>query len=447
MDIYTISFLFTFGLALGTAYWQKSVTKKWKSEQNIFQQHYLVVYTLAYFADWLKGPYVYALYESYGLREDQIAMLFIIGFASSGISGPFVGSLADTFGRKRMALAYFIVYIASALCKPYKDYDTLLFGRILGGIGTSLLTTTFESWMVSEHQRRKYPHEMLDDTFSKATLLNSGAAIVAGIAAQISVNYYGYLAPFMLALVPLTVGFLLCLWLWDSDDRQTYSAERIGFQATLKTIGTNLWVLGSTQSLFLGVMYIFVFVWTPALEIDPELPHGLVFSIFMSTICIGTCIFKCFAAQVEMLPYVVNILAALSFAVCCISINNPIGLFMAFIAFELACGIMFPTYGSLRSVYIPDEHRTTIMNIYRIPLNVFVVIVLLNKRFVSLQVVFGGCCIVHVIATVLWHFFKPDIKVMDGKEYEMGRVRDEEEEFGNISDELESDISDEDEIF
>jgi hypothetical protein len=108
---------------------------------------------------------------------------------------------------------------------------------------------------------------------------------------------------------------------------------------------------------------------------------------------------------------------------------------------------MFPTYGSLRSVYIPDEHRTTIMNIYRIPLNVFVVIVLLNKRFVSLQVVFGGCCIVHVIATVLWHFFKPDIKVMDGKEYEMGRVRDEEEEFGNISDELESDISDEDEIF
>ena len=65
----------------------------------------------------------------------------------------------------------------------------------------------------------------------------------------------------------------------------------------------------------------------------------------------------------------------------------------------------------------------------------------------SLQVVFGICCATHLISLGAWYFFRPEIKVLDGKEYEMGRVRDEEEDFGNISDELESDISDSDEIF
>lgn len=443
--MYTITFGVTFLIAVITAYWQKSVTKIWTSKAKTFQQHYLLVYTLAYFADWLKGPYVYALYDSYGLSEDQIVMLFIIGFASSGISGPFVGSLADKIGRKKMALAYFLIYICSALCKPFQNYEILLLGRVLGGIGTSLLTTTFESWMVSEHQKHKYPQEMLDDTFSKATLLNSAAAIISGIIAQISVSYYGYLAPFMVALVPLIFGFVFCFWYWEQDS--STSEPQIGFQKGLGMMDSNLWVLGGTQSLFLGAMYTFVFLWTPALSSDPSLQHGLAFSTFMTMICIGTCIFKCFAAQVEMLPYIANGIAALSFVVSCVFIDNQVAVFGAFIAFELSCGIMFPTYGSLRSMYIPDEHRTTIMNIFRIPLNVFVVLILINKKFMSVQVVFGVCCVVHMIAGGLWYFFRTDVKVMDGKEYEMARRIAPEEEFGDIEEDLESDSDIDEEIF
>ena len=86
-------------------------------EFSTFQVRYLSVYTLAYFSDWLKGPYVYVLYESYGLTEQDIALLFVIGFGASAISGPFVGTLADRFGRKKMCLAYFVIYTLSALSK------------------------------------------------------------------------------------------------------------------------------------------------------------------------------------------------------------------------------------------------------------------------------------------------------------------------------------------
>lgn len=46
-------------------------------------------------ADWLQGPYVYALYMVYGFTKDEIAALFVAGFLSSMLFGTFVGSLAD----------------------------------------------------------------------------------------------------------------------------------------------------------------------------------------------------------------------------------------------------------------------------------------------------------------------------------------------------------------
>lgn len=46
-----------------------------------FQRNYLLVYLSALFADWLKGPYVYALYERYGFDDLAIAQLFIGSFS------------------------------------------------------------------------------------------------------------------------------------------------------------------------------------------------------------------------------------------------------------------------------------------------------------------------------------------------------------------------------
>lgn len=45
--------------------------------------------------DWLQGPYVYALYESYGMSTHDIEVLFVAGFGSSMLFGTFIGSVAD----------------------------------------------------------------------------------------------------------------------------------------------------------------------------------------------------------------------------------------------------------------------------------------------------------------------------------------------------------------
>lgn len=50
-------------------------------------------------------------------------------------------------------------------------------------------------------------------------------------------------------------------------------------------------------------------------------------------------------------------------------------------------GIFWPSIMKMRSQYIPEESRSTIMNFFRIPLNIFVCVVLYN---VSVTVRRGG---------------------------------------------------------
>ena len=52
----------------------------------------------------------------------------------------------------------------------------------------------------------------------------------------------------------------------------------------------------------------------------------------------------------------------------------------AFFAFEGCVGMYFPSIGTLRSKYVPDSHRSVIMNLFGIPLNVLVVSVFLSIK-------------------------------------------------------------------
>lgn len=51
---------------------------------------------------------------------------------------------------------------------------------------------------------------------------------------------------------------------------------------------------------------------------------------------------------------------------------------LGFCTFESCVGIFWPSIMKMRSQYIPEEARSTIMNFFRIPLNIFVCVVLYN---------------------------------------------------------------------
>jgi hypothetical protein len=115
---------------------------------------YLPAYLLATCADWLQGPYKYALYSGYGYGKRDIAHLFVAGYGSGMVLGGIIGGLADTHGRRRLCLVYCASYAMSVLTKHCRNFRVLLVGRAFGGIATSLLFSVFESWFICAHGAR-----------------------------------------------------------------------------------------------------------------------------------------------------------------------------------------------------------------------------------------------------------------------------------------------------
>ncbi|XP_059442514.1 uncharacterized protein LOC132174837 [Corylus avellana] len=394
---------------------------------NAFKNNYLLVYSLMMAGDWLQGPYVYYLYSQYGFGKRDIGHLFIAGFGSSMLFGTIVGSLADKQGRKRASITYCITYILSCITKHSPQYKVLMVGRILGGIATSLLFSAFESWLVAEHNKRGFEQQWLSITFSKAIFLGNGlVAIVSGLFGNLLVDTLGLgpVSPFDAAACFLAIGMAIIMSSWSENygDPSENKDLLTQFKGAAVAIASDekIALLGAIQSLFEGSMYTFVFLWTPALSPNGEdIPHGFIFATFMLSSMLGSSIASRLMAQsspkVEsymqivfvissaslLLPIITSFLIApskvkggsISFSGCILVVG--------FCAFEACVGIFWPSIMKMRSQYIPEEARSTIMNFFRIPLNIFVCIVLYNVDGFPMTIMFGMCSIFLFVAAIL----------------------------------------------
>ncbi|XP_073131395.1 uncharacterized protein [Henckelia pumila] len=392
-----------------------------------FKNNYLLVYSLMMAGDWLQGPYVYYLYTTYGFGKGEIGQLFIAGFGSSMLFGTIVGSLADKQGRKRACITYCITYTLSCITKHSPQYKVLMVGRVLGGIATSLLFSSFESWLVAEHFKRGFDQQWLSLTFSKAIFLGNGlVAILAGLFGNLLVDTLnlGPVSPFDAAAIFLAIGMAVILASWTENYGDTSESKDLlaQFKGAAVAIASDekIALLGAIQSLFEGSMYTFVFLWTPALSPnDEDIPHGFIFATFMLASMLGSTIAARLLARntvkVESYMQIVFVISSASLLLPImttffITPSNVKGggitfsgclQLLGFCTFEACVGIFWPSIMKMRSQYIPEEARSTIMNFFRIPLNIFVCIVLYNVNAFPITVMFGMCSIFLFVASIL----------------------------------------------
>ncbi|KAF0764180.1 hypothetical protein AaE_003109 [Aphanomyces astaci] len=377
-----------------------SLSKTTPADFTAFQRKYLCVYWIVMFADWLQGPNMYTLYQSYGM---DVGALFMIGFTSSAVCSSTVGRLVDTYGRKRACV------IVINLLEHVPNFTVLAVGRVLGGISTALLFSAFESWMVSEHRRQRFPDELLASTFALAAEGNGLVAIVAGVVAQIAADQYGDIAPFQLAIAATVVAALWIWRFWPSDSPPVGTQERATSESTTTTPSPTTWTwpvlaLGLSYSLFEGAMYVFVFLWVPALQsLSPDpLPVGLVFASFMLCLAIGGKVVR--GVPHSSLPLVLSILCGVA-ALCMVIPALEWGLawtLASFLVFEVCVGMYFPITATLRADNFPDATMSTIMTAFRLPTNV---IVLAGTQMASWSAtsphIFLLCAAVHIVAAAV----------------------------------------------
>ena len=109
-------------------------------------------------------------------------------------------------------------------------------------------------------------------------------------------------------------------------------------------------------------------------------PYGEIFSVMMICCMAGTRLFGFLAERDPPEKFSRGL-----FAVAACALATPVALpgrptwaLAGFLAFELVVGAYFPAMGTLKSKIIPDAQRATIYNLFRVPLNVIVLLVLLS---------------------------------------------------------------------
>ena len=308
-----------------------------------------------------------------------------------------------------------------------------MIGRLLGGVATSLLFSVFEAWLIGAHgSAGLLPH--IGKAFSTAQYGNSIVAILAGQIANKAASHAefkptsegagfytgGYLGPFDVSLVALILCGLLASALWEenygetasNDDNEKSKSSASGalkkaYHATIQN--PDILSCGIISSLFEGSMYIFVFMWTPALtalakeELGDKfegLPFGVIFSTFMVCCMAGSSIFSIAMEKLkpEQLAVTVFGVAAFAFAMI-IFAASATSTFLAMNLFEVCVGMYFPSMGTMKGMIVPEDKRAAIYNLFRIPLNFIVLFSLLTD--LTPRVSFMLCGTMMVVATLL----------------------------------------------
>lgn len=161
-----------------------------------FRTSFLSIYLLVMSSEWLSGPYLYPL-----LRDDKalpisiVVALYATAYTSAAISALGVGFLADRYGRRNACLAECVIHSLACLSVVLgSDSLPILFlGRVLAGVGLTLLWTVFESWMVTEWNARGLEGDgcEMSRMFGMMTTANCMTAIVGGVLGHCMVSFIG----------------------------------------------------------------------------------------------------------------------------------------------------------------------------------------------------------------------------------------------------------------
>jgi len=415
---------------------EENISAEQKTRHTQLLRKYLIVYLLATLSDWLQGPYVYALYDAYGYSQHDIAILFVAGFGSSMVFGSFIGGMADWGGRRKFIIIFAITYAASCITKHFKDFNILMLGRLLGGIATSLLFSVFEAWLIRSHSDAQLGRNFLSKSFAWAAYGNSVIAIGAGLVANWAagavemkpvtngsdiIHVGGYLSPFDISFVALVLCGMCCAALWDEnygdqgddqksgdDNRQSkwYDGLRNAYTVTIRS--RDILLCGIISSLFEGSMYIFVFMWTPALkkfaEEGTSLPFGLIFSTFMVACMAGSSLFSILVTRIKVEAMAVGVFAASALAMALVALgSSDVTLYSGMLIFEMCVGMYFPVMGTMKGTIVPEDKRAAIYNLYRIPLNCIVLFSLLTDLTpnISFTLNTGMLCVATLLQAIL----------------------------------------------
>ena len=363
--------------------------------KNKLKTDYLLAYLLARAAMWAKAPYIYTLFMSvHKFSFVEIGRLYLVDAVSALIFGPITGQLADKYGRKKFCRFYNYSVLINIILRLLGDRLTAYLAQIVTGFGSGLINTTFEAWVVSESDREfmgygKEAERFRRKLFVKANLYDEIISILILIICAVVYSYLGIYAPFVISFTFSLLSLLVIAKNWKENalsKSETIMAQMKGALREFKK-GEVLGI-GLIEGIVMACLNMFLFSWTPILKQSTTggMNPGFIFTSMVLTMIVGTKICKLLIVYLYC-DYFISITGCLFlqgiFLILTYYKDSFLERLIFLCAFDGLIGFYNPVNSVLKSKILVEKYRALLMNLFRVPLNIYVIIVLLTIRYIN----------------------------------------------------------------
>lgn len=380
-----------------------------------FQASFLIGYGIMILSDLISVGSFYQIMTSLNLSQEQITKLYVVTVISNTAFGT-IFEIIDFGSRRNKCITSAILYTIS-LSSIYfggGHFDLLMITRIIYGSASALLHSSFDSYLVHQHNSFGFPDDWLSQTFCKLTHSMAFVSIISGLVGQSSFKI-GTLGPITLSCLLFTfvTVFISLSWKNDLNGRRFLLSSFLNSMVkTLKAARTNKQVLGLLviSACSEASITIFTFYWAPWLKsvtietgANSTLPYVIIFSTYIAASMIGT-----YTHQLS-LPSFGNeaIFQAVSLGLSAAYFlgavfQTPILVFGISVLVQGLAGVYWPAVGYARGRIILPEMRSASLSLGRI-LSFCLVAPILSWIHHSPMTVLLACSILNAVAAYFQH--------------------------------------------
>ena len=153
--------------------------------------------------------------------------------------------------------------------------------------------------------------------------------------------------------------------------------------------------------MYYAMLHIFIFTWDPTIKsMQSDTQSSYIFTILMMSLMTGGASFRSvysyFEEKIFLTTKFMSLLCFVGFALIFSEISYKTTL-IGFILYEISVGLFFPVYSKIKAIYLPENQRGTLNNMFKVPFNLIVIYLLINTNkiftipeFVKLNLVISG---------------------------------------------------------
>jgi len=165
----------------------------------------------------------------FSVSEGQIQSLLTWNFVGVCLSGPFYGPISDSVGRKNpLIIALGLFFLGSLITVFTNDFNIMLVGRILQGIGSGGCFT-LGSAIIFDSFRPEKAVQALANLNTIIPFIMAGAPLLGGYLNEL----YGFRSNFLVIAFSVFVSIIICLFFFEEPLKEE---KRIPF-STRKILG------------------------------------------------------------------------------------------------------------------------------------------------------------------------------------------------------------------